>query len=193
MLLFFLSFIIYLLCWNSFLIVLIFHCLTVKEEIRPTFQNRTLKLATSMTVPQTLAVERSAEALVTNCKGSLLPPVPLPHRGLSLTGLNRARSLPGKYCYHSNSSMLSSSLHSSVLSSTLSSSIRSSARPPTPCRCLCSSLHLAWNRANIPLPSTVCACVKMRCSSCQRSTVQFSLESDVDSLLLHHLCCCCCH
>ncbi|KAB5581802.1 hypothetical protein PHYPO_G00179830 [Pangasianodon hypophthalmus] len=85
-----------------------------------------------MTVPQTLAVERSAEALVINCKGSLLPPVPPPRRGLSLAGLNRARSLPGKYRYHPNTSMLSSSLRSSVLSSTLSSSMRSSTRPPTP-------------------------------------------------------------
>lgn len=109
----------------------------VKEDVRPTFQNRTVKLATSMTVPQTLAVDRSAEALVINCKGSLLPPVPPPRRGLSLSGLNRAHSLPGKYRYHPNTSMRSSSLHSSMLSS----SMRSSTRPPTPCRCLCSSLQ----------------------------------------------------
>lgn len=106
---------------------------------------------------QTLTVERSAEALVISCKGSLLPPVPPLQRGLSLAGLNRACSLPGKYFYHPSTSMRSSSsLHSSMFSS----SVRSSTRPPTPCRCLCSSLCLAWNRANIPLPSTVCACVK---------------------------------
>ncbi|XP_053535641.1 calcium-activated potassium channel subunit alpha-1a isoform X1 [Ictalurus punctatus] len=104
----------------------------VKEEVKPTFQNRTIKLATSMTVPQTLAVEHSAEAFVINCKGSLLPPVPPLRRGLSLAGLNRARSLPGKCRYYPNTTMLSSSLHSSMLSSTLSSSIRSSTRPPTP-------------------------------------------------------------
>lgn len=138
-----------------FLTVLIFHCLTVKEEVRPSFQNRTVKLATNIAVTQTLAVERSAEALVINCKGSLLPPVPPPRRGFSLAGLHRAHSLAGKYRYHANTSMLSSSPHSSMLSCTHSTSIRSSSRPPTPCRCLCSSLYLAWNRANIPLPSTV--------------------------------------
>ncbi|XP_047668533.1 calcium-activated potassium channel subunit alpha-1a isoform X2 [Tachysurus fulvidraco] len=104
----------------------------VKEEVRPSFQNRTVKLATNIAVPQTLAVERSAEALVINCKGSLLPPVPPPRRGFSLAGLHRAHSLPGKYRYHANTSMLSSSPHSSMLSCTHSSSIRSSSRPPTP-------------------------------------------------------------
>ncbi|TSK22831.1 Calcium-activated potassium channel subunit alpha-1 [Bagarius yarrelli] len=104
----------------------------VKEEVRPSFQNRTVKLATTLSVPQTLAVERSAESLVINYKGSLLPPVPPPRRGLGLAGLNRAHSLPGKYCYHPNTSMFSSCPRSSMLFSTHSSSIRSSSRTPTP-------------------------------------------------------------
>ncbi|XP_060781785.1 calcium-activated potassium channel subunit alpha-1a isoform X2 [Neoarius graeffei] len=100
----------------------------VKEEVRPVFQNHTGKLGTGLTVPQTLAMERSAEALVINRKGSLLPPVPPLLRGLGLADLNRARSLPGKYSYHPDSSMPSSSLCSSVLSS----SITTSTCPATP-------------------------------------------------------------
>ncbi|XP_036429921.1 calcium-activated potassium channel subunit alpha-1a isoform X1 [Colossoma macropomum] len=94
---------------------------SLKEEVKPTFQNRTIKVANSMAVPNALpnavgsslqpVVERSVVAsvpLVNNRKGSLLPPVPPSRRRLSLAGLNRARSLPGKYRYHPSSSTLSS-------------------------------------------------------------------------------------
>ncbi|KAI4883240.1 hypothetical protein NFI96_019734 [Prochilodus magdalenae] len=100
---------------------------SLKDEVKPTFQNRTIKVANSMAVPNALpnaacssprpATERSVVAsvpLVNNRKGSLLPPVPPSRRrlSLSLAGLNRARSLPGKYRYHPSSSTLSSSLSS---------------------------------------------------------------------------------
>ncbi|XP_072534009.1 calcium-activated potassium channel subunit alpha-1a isoform X15 [Salminus brasiliensis] len=103
-------------------------CKRLKEEVKPTFQNRTIKVANSVAAPHALgsgprpAVELSVVAsvpLVNNRKGSLLPPVPPSRRHLSLAGLNRARSLPGKYRYHPSSSTLSSTFedeHPSTLS-----------------------------------------------------------------------------
>ncbi|ROK15772.1 Calcium-activated potassium channel subunit alpha-1 [Anabarilius grahami] len=79
---------------------------SLKEEVRATFQNRSNKLANSMAVPNTLpsvlpVVECSTSAvpLVNNRKGSLLLLAPPSQSRLSLAGLNRARSLPGKYRY----------------------------------------------------------------------------------------------
>ncbi|XP_048060257.1 calcium-activated potassium channel subunit alpha-1a isoform X7 [Megalobrama amblycephala] len=81
-------------------------CKRIKEEVRATFQNRSNKLANSMAVPNTLpsvlpVVECSTSAvpLVNNRKGSLLLLAPPSQSRLSLAGLNRARSLPGKYRY----------------------------------------------------------------------------------------------
>ncbi|XP_026080104.1 calcium-activated potassium channel subunit alpha-1a isoform X1 [Carassius auratus] len=90
-------------------------CKRIKEEVIPTFQKRSIKLASSMAVPNTLpsvlpVIECSTTAipLVNNRKGSLLP-LALPSQSrLSLAGLNRARSLPGKYRYRP--STLSSTL-----------------------------------------------------------------------------------
>ncbi|XP_059422602.1 calcium-activated potassium channel subunit alpha-1a isoform X2 [Carassius carassius] len=90
-------------------------CKRIKEEVIPTFQNRSIKLANSMAVPNSLpsvlpVIECSTTAipLVNNRKGSLLP-LALPSQSrLSLAGLNRARSLPGKYRYRP--STLSSTL-----------------------------------------------------------------------------------
>lgn len=106
---------------------IVFHCLTVKEEVRATFQNRSIEPANSMAVPNTLpsvlpvvGCSTTAVPLVNNRKGSLLPPAPPSQSRLSLAGLNRARSLPGKYRYRP-----------STLSSTLA---------PTHCR-LCFRAH----------------------------------------------------
>uniref|UniRef100_A0A8C1I4A3 Calcium-activated potassium channel subunit alpha-1 n=2 Tax=Cyprinus carpio carpio TaxID=630221 RepID=A0A8C1I4A3_CYPCA len=81
-------------------------CKRIKEKVIPTFQNRSIKLANSMAVPNTLpsvlpVIECSTTAipLVNNRKGSLLPPAPPSQSRLSLAVLNRARSLPGKYRY----------------------------------------------------------------------------------------------
>ncbi len=89
---------------QSSLLVFVFYCLTVKEEVIPTFQNRSIKLAN--TLPSVLPVVESsttAVPLVNNRKGSLLPLAPPSQSRLSLAGLNRARSLPGKYCYRPSS------------------------------------------------------------------------------------------
>lgn len=123
--------------WNRLSIVshpVILHCLTVKEEVRPSFQKRSIKI-TSCTItansllpsPQqpsqdALLSPGSAHIpLVNNRKGSLLPAGPCDpaQLRLSISGpgesgarllvesrLNRARSLPVKYRYHPSNSML---------------------------------------------------------------------------------------
>ncbi|KAK1791604.1 hypothetical protein P4O66_013596 [Electrophorus voltai] len=107
-------------------------CVLVKEEVRPTFQNQPIKVASGVAVPKALPVCAAAACpwpaeecptvaaapLVNNRKGSLLPPSPPPRRQLSLAGLNRACSLPGKYRYQLSCSVLSSTLFS-TRSSTL--------------------------------------------------------------------------
>ncbi|XP_056104087.1 calcium-activated potassium channel subunit alpha-1a isoform X3 [Rhinichthys klamathensis goyatoka] len=92
-------------------------CKRIKEEVRATFQNPSIELANSMAVPNTLpsvlpvvGCSTTAVPLVNNRKGSLLPPAPPSQSRLSLAGLNRARSLPGKYRYRYRPSTLSSTL-----------------------------------------------------------------------------------
>ncbi|XP_055082975.1 calcium-activated potassium channel subunit alpha-1a isoform X3 [Periophthalmus magnuspinnatus] len=109
-------------------------CNLVKEEVRPSFQNRSIKISgctfTNSLVPNAqhpsqdaLLGPSSADIpLVNNRKGSLLPagpcePVQLrlsisgpgPESGARLlveSRLNRARSLPVKYRYHPSNAML---------------------------------------------------------------------------------------
>eukprot|EP00063_Salmo_salar_P096167 XP_014071002.1 PREDICTED: calcium-activated potassium channel subunit alpha-1-like isoform X6 [Salmo salar] len=125
-------------------------CNLVKDEVRSSLQNRSIKIANCTSPPSTITSnamrpqalprpslhqdppvpqgEVTAVPLVNNRKGSLLPPgVGLglgPHGGfrLSISGpgrgdtagralaeqsrLNRARSLPVKYCYHPSNASL---------------------------------------------------------------------------------------
>lgn len=119
-----------------FLSSFIFHCLTVTDDVRPTFQNRSVKTTgcTSITPnafqpntlhpnPDPLVNQTTINVpLVNNRKGSLLPPGPAPDpsklrlsisgpgdaaaRALAESRLNRARSLPVKYRYHPSNAML---------------------------------------------------------------------------------------
>ncbi|XP_041921323.1 calcium-activated potassium channel subunit alpha-1a isoform X3 [Alosa sapidissima] len=83
----------------------------VKDEVRPTVPNRSVKLANCTAVANALpkgplrtesssAPGATAVPLVNNRKGSLLPGFQSAKQRLSLAGLNRARSLPGKYRHH---------------------------------------------------------------------------------------------
>ncbi|XP_076830916.1 calcium-activated potassium channel subunit alpha-1a isoform X8 [Brachyhypopomus gauderio] len=109
-------------------------CVLVKEDVRPTFQNRPVKVARGAadpnTLPRTAATcpwpagecpSMDSAPLVNNRKGSLFPPAPPPRRHLSPAGLSRACSLPGKYRYRP----------SSALSSTRSSTLFEDEHPST--------------------------------------------------------------
>ncbi|XP_036382582.1 calcium-activated potassium channel subunit alpha-1 isoform X3 [Megalops cyprinoides] len=91
-------------------------CKRLKDEVRPTYQNRSIKISnsTANTVHKASPREGVAEPvpLVNNRKGSLLlPSDPSLRLGLTRPGeegrLQRARSLPVKYRYHPSNAMLS--------------------------------------------------------------------------------------
>lgn len=104
----------------------ILHCLTVKEEVRPSYQKRSIKITscsiTANSLPPSAQQPPSQDAplgpgpgpahvpLVNNRKGSLLPAGPCDPTQLRLSisesRLNRARSLPVKYRYHPSNAML---------------------------------------------------------------------------------------
>lgn len=111
----------------------ILHCLTVKEELRPSYQKRSVKITScSITVnslPPSAQQHQQQQhhpppsqdfpllgpgpahvPLVNNRKGSLLPAGPSDPAQLRLSisesRLNRARSLPVKYRYHPSNAML---------------------------------------------------------------------------------------
>lgn len=103
--------------------IVILHCLTVKEEVRPSFQKRSIKITSCSITANSLlpiAQQPSQDALlspgpahvplVNNRKGSLLPAGPCDPAQLRLSisesRLNRARSLPVKYRYHPSNAML---------------------------------------------------------------------------------------
>lgn len=116
----------------------ILHCLTVMDDVRPSFQSRSVK-ATGCTAASITSNEFLSNTLhpnqdplvnpgsvniplVNNRKGSVLPVGPRPDHlqlRLSISGpgdatarslaerrLNRARSLPVKYRFHSSNAML---------------------------------------------------------------------------------------